>query len=147
MDEKETVEIANMMANECVAMRLRFVNRIITGLYERALAPLRVKISQAGILVLLSVQGESNPSEIGKIFQMEKSTVSRNVSRMKKKGWLEITASDGQARQTIKLTRKGSELLGQVYAKWKKAQEEAGEILGEEGVASVSVLYDALQQR
>ena len=78
---------------------------------------------------------------------MEKSTVSRNVSRMKKKGWLEITALDGQVTQTIKLTPKGRELLKEVYAKWKKAQQEAGVLLGEEGVASLSALYDALQRR
>ena len=134
------------MANECTAMRLRFVNRFVTGLYERAIAPLGVKISQASMLVLLSIRGESNPSQIGKAFQMEKSTVSRNISRMKKKGWLEVTATSGQISQTIKLTPKGRELLGELYPKWKKAQEQAGELLGEEGVASLSALYDLLRQ-
>jgi DNA-binding MarR family transcriptional regulator len=146
MNEKDTIEIANVMANECTAMRLRFVNRFVTGLYERAIAPLGVKISQAGMLVLLSIRGESNPSEIGKAFQMEKSTVSRNISRMKKKGWLEVTATSGQISQTIKLTPKGRELLGEVYPKWKKAQEQAGELLGGEGVASLSALYELLRQ-
>jgi DNA-binding MarR family transcriptional regulator len=146
MDDKKTIEIANMMANECVAMRLRFVNRIISGLYERNLASLGVTISQAGILVLLSIRGQSNHSEIGRIFQMEKSTVSRNIGRMKKRGWLQITATDGQALQTITLTPKGRELLGEVYPKWKKAQEAAGELLGEEAVTSLRALYDTLRQ-
>ena len=144
MNEKDMIEIANVMANECTAMRLRFVNRVITGLYDRALKPLGVKTSQAGIIVLLSIRGESNPSEIGRIFQMEKSTVSRNIGRMKKKGWLEVTAMNGQVSQVIKLTSTGRELLGAIYGEWKKAQEEAGKLLGEEGVATVRGLYDTL---
>jgi DNA-binding MarR family transcriptional regulator len=145
MNEKETIEIANMMADECIVMRLRFVNRVITGLYERALRPLDIKTSQAGILVLLSIRGESNPSEIGKAFRMEKSTVSRNVGRMKKKGWLEGTAGDGQVSQVIKLTPKGRDLIGAIHSEWTKAQGAAGELLGEEGIGTVRALYDTLR--
>ena len=76
---------------------------------------------------------------------MEKSTVSRNISRMKKKGWLEVTAINGQVSQVIKLTPTGRELLGAIHGKWKKAQKEAGKLLGEEGVDKVLALYDALQ--
>lgn len=145
MDEKETIEVASMMSNECVAMRLRFVNRVITGLYDRALRSLGVKTSQAGILVLLSIRGESNPSEIGRIFQMERSTVSRNIGRMKKMGWLDVKAVNGQVSQVITLTPTGRELLGAIHGKWEKAQKEAGKLLGEEGVDKVFALYDSLR--
>jgi DNA-binding MarR family transcriptional regulator len=147
MDQKETREIATAVATDCIAMRVRFVNRVITSLYERALKPLDIKISQASILVLLSVRDESSPTDIGRILQMEKSTVSRNVGRMRKKGWLEVTDSDDRLSQVIKVTPKGRKVLAAFHAKWAKAQKAACELLGEEGVYSVRKLYDTLHDR
>jgi DNA-binding MarR family transcriptional regulator len=145
VDEKETTEIANLIAADCIGLRVRFVNRVITGLYERALKPLDVKISQASILVLLSVRGESSPADIGRILQMEKSTVSRNVSRMRKKNWLEVTSREDGQPQAINVTPKGRELIHAFHAQWTKAQKAASELLGQEGVHSVRKLYDTLR--
>jgi DNA-binding MarR family transcriptional regulator len=147
MDERETTKIAKTIATDCVAIRVRFVSRVITNLYERALKPLDIKISQVTILVLLSVRGESSPGDIGRILQMEKSTVSRNVGRMRKKGWLEITNRDGRLSQVVTVTPKGRKLLTAFHAKWAKAQKAACELLGEEGVSSVRKLYDTLRDR
>jgi DNA-binding MarR family transcriptional regulator len=145
IDEKETTEIAKVIAADCIGLRVRFVNRVITGLYERALKPLDIKISQASILVLLSVRGESSPADIGRILHMEKSTVSRNVGRMRKKNWLEVKSRDDGLPQSIKITPKGRELLHAFHAEWMKAQKAACELLGEEGVGSVHKLYDTLR--
>ncbi len=147
MDERETTKIAKAIATDCIAIRVRFVNRVITGLYERALKPFDIKTSQMAMLVLLSVRGESGPTDIGKILQMEKSTVSRNVGRMRKKGWLEVTKSDDRLSQAIKVTPKGAEVLAALHAEWAKAQKAARGLLGEEGVRSVGKLYDTLRDR
>ena len=145
MDEKETTEIAKAIAADCIAVRVRFVNRVITGLYERPLKPFDIKTSQMAMLVMLSVRGESTPAEIGRALRMEKSTVSRNVGRMRKKGWLEVTNRDNG--QVIRVTPKGTVLLSALYGEWAKAQGHARDLLGEEGVASVRELYDTLRGR
>jgi DNA-binding MarR family transcriptional regulator len=145
MDEKETTELAKAIAADCIALRVRFVNRVITGLYERALKPLDIKIGQASILVVLSVRGESSPADVGRLLRMEKSTVSRNVGRMRKKGWVEVAGRDDRLSQVITVTPKGRELLAAFYGGWAKAQEAASGLLGEEGVLSVRALYDALR--
>ncbi len=146
-EKRETTKIAKAIATDCIAIRVRFVNRVITNLYERALKPLDIKVSQAAILVFLSVRGESSPADIGRILQMEKSTVSRNVGRMRKKGWLEVTNRGEGLSQAVKVTPKGRKLLADFHSKWAKAQKAAREVLGEEGVSSVRMLYDALQDR
>lgn len=147
MDERETTKIAKAIATDCIAIRVRFVNRVITNLYERALNPLDIKVSQAAILVFLSVRGESSPADIGRILQMEKSTVSRNVGRMRRKGWLEVANRGEGLLQGIKVTPKGRKVLVAFHVKWVKAQKAARKLLGEEGVSSVRKLYDALRDR
>ena len=54
---------------------------------------------------------------------MEKSTVSRNLDRMRKKGWIEITNRDDGPSQVIGVTEKGAKLLAAVHAEWEKAQK------------------------
>jgi DNA-binding MarR family transcriptional regulator len=146
MDENETTEIAKTIASDCIAIRVRFVSRVITKVYERALKPLDIKTSQMAMLVMLSVRGESSPADACKILQMDKSTVSRNVGRMRKKGWLEVTNMDDRPSQVIKVTPKGRNLLAALRVEWARAQEAARELLGEEGVSSVRKLYDAVRQ-
>lgn len=145
MDEKETTERAKAIAADCIALRVRFVSRVITGLYERALKPLDIKIGQASVLVLLSVRGESSPADVGRLLRMEKSTVSRNVGRMRKKGWIEVTSRDDRLSQVLTVTPKGRELLAAFHGEWTKAQDAARKLLGEEGVHSVRTLYDTLR--
>ena len=52
---KTADELATIVANECLAGRVRRLNRLITGLYDRALQPYGIKVSQVGILVVLLV--------------------------------------------------------------------------------------------
>ena len=81
-DSKDRIEIAKAVAAGCIAVRVRLVSRAITGVYDRALRKLNIKIGQASILVFLTLHGESSPGEIGKALMMEKSTVSRNLDRL-----------------------------------------------------------------
>ena len=145
--EKESVKVAEAVAAECIAVRVRFVSRVITNLYDRALQRLDIKINQASILVFLTVHGGSSPGDIGKGLRMEKSTVSRNIDRMRKKGWIEIGLRDDGLSQVIRVTGKGSTLLAAAHVEWAKAQEAARGLLGEEGVRSVGKLYDTLRDR
>jgi hypothetical protein len=39
------------IASECVAVRLRMLNRVITNIYDDAFRPLDLKVSQFSILV------------------------------------------------------------------------------------------------
>ena len=147
MDEQKAREMAQAVADQCIAKRVRYVNRVITSIYDTALRPLGIKANQAGILILLFLQGGSSPGDIGRALRMEKSTVSRNVERMKKKGWIEITSKDDQASQMVRITPEGGQMLAATHSRWMEAQEEAMKLLGEEGVRSVRGLYDRLNSR
>jgi len=147
MDKKEPQKLAQTVAAECVALRVRFLSRVITNLYDRALQPLGIKINQATILVLLELSGESGPADIGNVLQMEKSTVSRNLDRMRKKGWIKVMNKDAGISQVITVTAKGRKLLAAFHGEWAKVQKKASELLGGEGIAAVRKLHDGLIQR
>ena len=118
------------MARECIAVRVRLINRVITGLYDEALRPFGLRISQANILAAVGCMSESRPNEVSRILRIEKSTLSRDIELMKQKGWLESDPPAGGRNQTVRLTPLGQNLLDRIQPSWLKAQEEAKLLIG-----------------
>ena len=121
------------MARECIAVRVRLINRVITAVYDEALRPSALRISQANILTALAYLGATRPAMISRVLRIEKSTLSRDLELMKKKGWLESEPPDGGRRQTIRLTPLGAKLLAKIEPSWERAQAEAKALIGNDG--------------
>ena len=123
------------IARTCVAVRLRRLNRVVTNLYDDALRPLGLKVSQLNLLVVTAKLGLAQPAKVCDILQLDTSTLSRNVERMRAKGWLEVVPAEDARTQPFRLTAQGKKLLERAVPAWEQAQQQAGELLGEDGVA------------
>jgi DNA-binding MarR family transcriptional regulator len=130
-------EMADRMARECIAVRVRLINRVISALYDEALRPFGLRISQANILAAVVNLGESRPAAVSRILRIEKSTLSRDVELMKQKGWLESDPPAGGRNQVIRLTRQGKKLFSRAQPSWEKAQAEARQLIGDDGEAAI----------
>lgn len=120
---KETAqEIARQMSQQCVARRLRQVNRTITRLYDEALRPHGLTVNQLNILAVVISEKKIRPGQLGQILGMEKSTVSRTVDRMVRKDWLKVTAGEDSRTQLLTVTAKGRKLLLSVTPIWDNLQ-------------------------
>ena len=62
------------IATSCIAGRLRLLNRVITNLYDDALRPLGVKLSQGNILAVTAKLGVARPAQVCDILQLDTST-------------------------------------------------------------------------
>ncbi len=119
---KQAGEIAEQMSQECVARRLRQVNRTITRLYDEALRPHGLTVNQLNILAVVISKKQMQPGQLGRSLGMEKSTVSRTVERMEKKGWLKIAQGKDSRTQILSVTQKGRQLLLVVTPIWDDLQ-------------------------
>ena len=128
----------DVIARECLVVRLRMLNRVVTNIYDDALRPLGVKASQLNILVVVARLGLARPADVCERLQLDTSTLSRNVERMKTKGWLEVVADDDGRAQPFRLTAKGRRLLERVMPAWEKAQEKVKKLIGADTVASIA---------
>lgn len=115
-------EIAQQMSQECVARRLRQVNRTVTRLYDEALRPYGLTVNQLNILAVILSEKQIRPGQLGQSLGMEKSTVSRTVDRMVNKGWLKITPGKDCRTQLLSVTKKGQQLLLSVAPIWDTLQ-------------------------
>jgi DNA-binding MarR family transcriptional regulator len=126
---------------------VRLLNRTITGIYDDALRPLGLTSGQLNILVFIARRGPVAPGEVARRLNMEKSTVSRNIERMRKNGWLLVTTADPGRGQNLLLARQGKALLEKSLPAWDGAQARAREVLGRQGAESIRRVGNALLSR
>ena len=133
MDRRETN--IDTIAGTCVAVRLRLLNRVVTNFYDDALRPLGVKISQLNLLIVTAKLGLARPAQVCQILQLDTSTLSRNVERMRENGWLEVVPEEDARAQPFRLTARGKRLIEKAVPAWEEAQRQATELIGEDAIA------------
>lgn len=135
-----TKDVSEMMAKECIAMRVRLLNRVVTKIYDDCLRPHGLRTAQLNILVAISLMTSATPSKIERRLHLEKSTVSRNVERMRHQGWVEFVSGEDGRSHHVHLTAEGAKLLRKATVAWEQAQKNAVSLLGKEGVTALSRL-------
>ena len=133
--DKATTSSIDTIARTCIAVRLRLLNRVVTNLYDDALRPLGLKVSQLNILVVTARLGLARPAQVCDILQLDASTLSRNVKPLHAHGWLQVVPEEDARAQPFRLTPKGKRLIEKAVPAWKEAQRQATELLGDEGIA------------
>src|SRR5919199_1950708 len=103
MDQATTSSI-DTISRTCIAVRLRLLNRVVTNFYDNALRPLGLKVSQLNILIVTAKLGLARPARVCEILQLDASTLSRNVERMRGHGWLEAVPDEDARTQPFRLT-------------------------------------------
>jgi len=136
---------ADRIAGECLGTRMRLLNRTITGIYDEALRPMGLTSGQLNLLVVVAKRGQLSPGEVAKRMNMEKSTVSRNLDRMRQNGWVSVGQSDAGRKQVLRLTRSGRNLIEKCLPAWAQAQARARAVLGQGGAKSIHRLGDTVR--
>jgi DNA-binding MarR family transcriptional regulator len=126
------------IASECVVARLRMLNRLVTNIYDDGLRPLDLKVSQMNILVAAAKLGTARPIEVCEHLHLDVSTLSRNVERMKARGWLEVVPDEDGRSQPFRLTPQGRKLLEKAVPAWSAAQQQVKKALGDGFVEQLS---------
>jgi DNA-binding MarR family transcriptional regulator len=144
---KSVDRAADMIAADCLAVRVRLLSRTITAIYDDALRPLGLTAGQLNVLVIIANRGPISPGEIARRLSMEKSTVSRNLARMRDNGWIAVTAGESGHKQRLTLNRRGKALLERALPAWEEAQTEARAVLGQRGADSIRSIGNTLWSR
>ncbi len=124
---------ARDIADSCLGLRVRMLNRLVTALFDDALRPLGLTGAQLSILCALQLSPRRRPVDIGTLLKIDKSTLSRNLDRMRRNGWLTKSATRGE----LDLTTEGTRLIAQAQPLWAAAQTEAKNLLGGQGSGAV----------
>src|SRR5262249_40682411 len=145
MDKPTSCSI-DTIARTCIAVRLRLLNRVVTNFYDDALRPLGLKVSQLNLLIVAARLGLARPAQVCEILQLDPSTLSRNVERMRARRWLEVVPEEDARTQPFRLTAQGRRLIEKAVPAWEEAQRQAADLLGDEGIALLDRAARKLRQ-
>jgi DNA-binding MarR family transcriptional regulator len=129
-----------------VGYRVRRLSRVVSAIYDDAFGPLKLKISQFGILAMLSRRGPSSAVDLCRLVVMDKSTASRNLHRMRRRGWISVTPDSSGPGRKVSLTPQGEQILQKAYPLWRGAQDEATRRLGADGLKALEIVVAKMKE-
>ncbi len=121
----------------CLGGCVRKLNRMVTSIYDGALAEAGLKTSQFSVLVSVANRKQARPAELIQHLQLDESTVSRNVERMCARGWLRLVQDTDRRSHLIEVTDKGQALIRKSLPAWQKAQAEVSRCLGTDTITQL----------
>src|SRR5262245_34602694 len=134
---------ADLVADECISVRVRMLSRVITAIYDDSLRSIGLTANQFNMLVVLMKMQKPTAMSIARILKMETSTVSRNLERMMKRGWLTVQEQKGR-RLELAVTKKGTDLIENALPAWREAQRRAQGLLGKKEFKALSQITETL---
>jgi len=137
-------EVGRLIASQCVAVRVRRLGRVITRIYDAALAKHGINIAQLNLLAAIAVAERARPSDLTRLLDVEKSTMSRNLKGMEALGWVRSNPNMPRRGRRLSLTPAGSRMLVEMRAVWAKAQATALAELGQRSFAQPHKLLSSL---
>jgi DNA-binding MarR family transcriptional regulator len=117
---------------ECTCFSVRKASRAITQFYEGMLQPTGLRATQFGLLVVLAHTGPANITHLGRALVMDRTTLTRNLKPLAKKGFITIGLGEDQRTRSVALTTQGHQALAKALPLWVKAQAHVVNRLGQE---------------
>ena len=119
----------------CIVAAMRAATRRLTQLYDEAIAPTGLRITQFHILAELERQAVDPPTvgELAEILTMERSALGQTLRPLARDGLIDLghDKRDGR-RRPVKLTKAGKDKVARGRPYWAGAHEKFGEFFGDD---------------
>lgn len=107
----------------CYCGSIRQASRIVTQMYDHALKPSGLKITQFGILRLLSAYPALTTGAIAEALVMDSTTLTRTLKIIQDNKWIESAPGEDRRERRWTVTDAGKARLQQALPLWKDAQK------------------------
>lgn len=114
----------------CLCNQLRMAARAVTQLYDEALRPSGLRVTQFSLLAAVHAFAPIKQGRLARLIAMDKTTLNRNIRPLIKEGLLEL--GPGKA---LTLTAKGQRRLKKGYGPWRDVQRRLSGRLGDDAAA------------
>ena len=105
---------------------------MITREFDQALRVHGLRATQFTLLAALSLAGPLAIGALAELLANERTTVTRNLALVEKRGLVEVHADEADARSRVAaITPKGKALLQEAMPTWRKVQTRLNDTLGE----------------
>jgi DNA-binding MarR family transcriptional regulator len=116
----------------------------LTAIYDAALEPAGISVAQFSLLRSIGRATPLSLTKLGKMVDLDRSTVGRNVRVIERMGLVRITHGPDQREATMALTGQGIDALRRATPLWEQAQCGIEASLGPAASAQLAVLLESL---
>jgi DNA-binding MarR family transcriptional regulator len=114
----------------CYCAAVRTAARKTTALYDSILEPAGVTLAQYSLLRKIERAGTVSLTKLGKLAELDRSTVGRNVKALEELRLVRTASARDQREAAVRLTRAGEETLKRAFPLWEEAQRRVEASLG-----------------
>jgi len=134
------METKNDRLPACTGALMRRTMRRLSQHYDEALRPLNLKLTQYSVLANLAAHPDSNITDLADVLEMDRTTLTRNLGPLQRRGLVEIRAGSNPRNRAVSLTPQGKDLLRTAMPAWRSAEERIRAQLGGPDVEHLHVL-------
>src|SRR5215813_2679973 len=106
----------------CAAFNLRRTSRVVTALYDSALAASDLNSAQVAILIAVAKSEPVSIETLARIILADHSTLSRNLSLLCRAALLSVSPRSAMRRKLVCLTPEGTASLARSIRQWRGIQ-------------------------
>ena len=118
----------------------------MTQFYDACLAEAGIEAAQFALLMALDMAKDKSQAALGQMLGMDKTTVSRNLKVLRKKGWVQSVAGEDARRRCVSLTAEGRARLREAKPAWRRAGEMFREGMSEREWAAMWSSLDVMNR-
>ncbi|WP_442160982.1 MarR family winged helix-turn-helix transcriptional regulator [Rhizobium leguminosarum] len=131
--------------SRCYCSLLRTATRKVGAVYDDALAPFGINIAQYSLLRLIERRQPVSFTELGRVAELDRSTVGRNVRVLERMDMVETGRSEDDQRETdVRLAARGRQVLEDAAPFWEECQREIETRLGSANVKALREILGAI---
>jgi DNA-binding MarR family transcriptional regulator len=137
--------ITETTSSPCVCARLRRASRALTRVYDEALQPIGLTVTQFSLLRNVERMGEPTVTELADVTGHERSGLWRGLQPLARDGLLILAPGSDQRTRRVRLTDAGRDVLVRGLPGWTAAQTRVETVLGEERRGELIKLLQELE--
>jgi DNA-binding MarR family transcriptional regulator len=143
----EELEVCWEVRRMCACDQLRRVTRGVTQVYDNAMGPSGLRITQLPIFVGLASEGDLPLTALAAGLALDRTTLTRNLKVLEGRGLIRTYEHDDDARvRMVSLTLEGSAMLKGALECWAELQAHVEERFGRERLVALESELSALSQ-
>lgn len=131
-------------SDSCTCGVLRRAARAATAIYDQALRPTGLRVTQFAILKILDRSGPLPVTRLAAQAALERTTMARNLDPLERRGLVRVTAGEADARSRLaELTEEGRATLAEALPHWQCAQERLAQRVDPGSVQALAAALSA----
>lgn len=132
---------------DCTCFRIRRLSRQISQLYDEALRPVGLRVTQFSLLSALKNEGPMTVAALANGLGADTTSISRALATVEGQGWVLIGPGPDRRSKCVSISGSGLDVLAKANPYWKRAQHHIADALGVAGQSDLDSKLDDLFQK